>query len=159
MAHQETVSERNYRHQKQDWCVDSWLKRKYQISLQDLEHHPQTEHITLLLRIKQEFHKELSEDLSAAATWGAYWGLVYRNHNAIQARGYIKLERMFHRLEMIRQQQQARIGKIHQIKAHRQTSKADHDITAKGSGQPCSKSVKREQLVCREDLSSSPPWL
>lgn len=128
--------------------------RDHFMTTRDLKH-PCFEDLLILSAIRREYAQEIRRDPRLEGKIAGYWGSVHRQKWPLRPKALRTLEQIVRKLEKSRQRTQAQLAQIQLLRAQGQIQKADHDITAKGSGQPQSMSVKEEQLVCRKDLGSS----
>lgn len=112
--------------------------------------------LLLVRSIREHFAPELRSSRTLQGVVDRAWEIVWIRQQSLRPRTLQRLENAVISLINIRQHRQSQLQRIHQLRKQKSsTQKADHDMTAKGSGQPQSMSVKGEQLVCREDLRAA----
>lgn len=146
-----------YQEQRQEWLIDAWLQRKG-INRATLLHHPHCQDIQLLLDFRCEFDRELKQDRSAMAQWGALWNVSYVMRKPIKSKYWLKLERIHARCLATRQQQQIIKARIKALRTGTNPKEnLDHDMTAKGSNLPREKHKKWDEEGGRGVLDTL-PW-
>ena len=115
---------------KANWSVDFWLKLcpwSYGLGLKasDFESHPQADNIVTLLLIRQSLWDAMTR--REQACWGAYWGIVYKQHYPLN-------KKFWNKFTGITQSIDNRQQKLEQTRQYIRTLKnKDHDNEAKGS--------------------------
>lgn len=132
---------------RQNWRIDQWLL-EHGVRSRDFDTHPCIDDIVSLLNIRESLWGQMSR--SDQATWGVYWGLVFKNKKHLKPKAWKKFQKI---TETIIDRQQ----KINTIRATQQSKNIGHDMTAKGPCLPQSMLVKGELQECREDQDFL-PW-
>lgn len=119
---------------KSHWSVDYWLSiapllRDLKIKSKDLDTHPRIDDVMTLLQIRHELWHRMNN--SEQATWGAYWGIVFKKKFVLNKKFWNKFEKITTNIDQreYRQQQQREI--VRQLK--RTLENTDHNKDAKGS--------------------------
>ena len=147
----DTASHFYHEHQtrKQNWRIDAWL-RKHGVTSQDLDTHPCVDDMIALLNIRDTLWGQMNA--SEQATWGVYWGLVFKDKKHLKDKAWNKFEKIAKDID----HRQLKIQVIRQI-ATKQNQNKGRNMTANCPDQPESKLVKRDQLGGREEQSLL-PW-
>jgi hypothetical protein len=148
---QDTQGHYYHEHQnrKQNWRIDAWL-RDHGVTSTDLDTHPCVDHMIDLLNIRECLWDRMNR--SEQATWGVYWGLVFRNRKQLKPKAWLKFERITQNII----NRQLKIQVIRQI-ATKQDQNKGRNMTANCPDQPDSKLVKQDQLGGREEQELL-PW-
>lgn len=137
------------------WGTDIWLKNHPWISKlgfrsEHIDTHPCIHDCIALLTLRMELWDRMNT--SEQATWGAYWGIVFKSKKPLKPKAWNKFEIIAKNID----NRQLKIYILRQI-ATKQNQNKGHDMTAKGPDQPQSKLVKEDQLGGREDHQLL-PW-
>jgi len=144
-----------YQANTSSWGTDFWLRqigwmKKLGVRSQDLDCHAQADAVVYLLNMRMEHWERMNR--SEQAVWGAYWGLIYRNHKPLKPKSITKLES----IKTTVHNRQLKIKQLRQIATQHDQNK-DHDMMAKGSNLSHSKLVKENQQGGRKE-QETPPW-
>lgn len=137
-----------HQNRRQDWRIGAWL-RDHGVTVQDLDSHPCVDHMILLINIRQALWSHM--DASAQATWGVYWGLVFRDRKQLKPKALLKFERITQ--DIINRQQKITVIRT----ATKQDQNKGRNMTANCPDQPDSKLVKQDQLGGRKEQELL-PW-
>jgi hypothetical protein len=136
---------------KQDSAIRKW-SYKHGISVDYLMDHPCIQDVVFLLEFRDEFQKEYKTSRLYTTSYNAYWRNTYCLKKPLKPKAFKKFEIMAQHCLEIRQQQQAQLKQIQQLRQLNRDlpqQNKDHDNEAKGSDQPGVTYTKREQLGCR----------
>jgi hypothetical protein len=156
------AAEKNYSHEhqetRQNWRVAKWCLRKG-IPVDSIQGHPYYEDIQFLVQFQEEFEAEYRSNAQDHGCFRAYWSIVIKDRKPLNSRAFAKFERIAKNCLITRQQQQATLNHIHQLRQQQQaraTQNMDHDMMAKGSCSPQKLTHKGTNESAVE--GSSLPW-
>ena len=156
------TAEKNYSHEQQEtrqnWRVAKWCLRKG-IPVDTIENHPFWEHVSFLIQFQDEFEADYKSHAVHYNCVKAYWSIVLKDRKPLSRKAYNKFEKIALACLDIRQQQQATLNHIHQLRQQQQaraTQNMDHDMMAKGSCSPQKLTHKGTNESAVEGLSL--PW-
>jgi hypothetical protein len=126
---------------RQNWRIDAWL-RVHGVTCHDLDTHPCIDDMITLINIRESLWDRMNR--SEQATWGVYWGLVFKNRKHLKPKAYNKFEKIIQNI-ITRQSQ------IQFLRATKHDQNKGRNMTANCPDQPDSKLVKQEPLGGREE--------
>jgi len=115
---------------KANWSLDFWISlkpwmRDLGVSASDFESHPRADDMTTLLCVRQSLWDCMNR--REQACWGAYWGLVYRQHYPLNKKFWNKFTRITQSIDLRQQRQEQNRQLLRNFK------NKDHNSEAKGS--------------------------
>ena len=115
---------------KSDWAIEYWL-REHKVKARDLDQHPCADDMVTLLKIRKDLWNLMTQP--ERNTWGAYWGLVFKDQYPLNKKFWRKFEGIAKAID--NRQQRLKVSRL-KIQQSRTLKNMDHNNEAKGSCPP-----------------------